>query len=232
MSRSRRVIVGLLGLALVAVIIALPRITRYLGRAAGARVIGGTYLGTRDVVLQDTPSSCGAAALAMILRQYGIPVALPRVEAQVAKPDSDASFHDLVRVAAAYGLRATGWRMSSRQLSSAALPAIAHVPDHFVVVDSVVARYVYLRDPGLGAMRMRDDRFDAWWTHDVLVFARPPGGALRDPRPSNGRYSFPSAILRSTRPARRAGTHTASVATTATTAAALASAVRSSASPP
>ena len=150
-------------------------VLRLAGRSVVAREMGGRYLGTRGVVFQRSPSSCGAAALDMVLRAHGIAVSGERLEAELGGADHEASMLELTRVAAAHGLDGTGWQLSIAMLRGAPLPVIAHVPDHYVVVDSITHDRVYLRDPAVGVVRMPVEAFDRWWTRNAIVFGDKEG---------------------------------------------------------
>ncbi len=97
-------------------------------------------------------------------------------EAVIAR-DSGLSFFELQQVSQAHGLPAQGYVLTFEQLTHAALPAIAHFPGHFVVVDSVRGDGVVIRDPAIGRLLLSRDRFERRWTRRTLIFDRASRGA-------------------------------------------------------
>lgn len=150
---------------------------RFAGRSLVAREMGGRFLGSRGVVFQRSPSSCGSAALEMVLLSHGVHVDSDSLVAELGGPNHEASMLQLTRVAAAYGLTGSGWELTVEMLRTVPLPAIAHLPEHYVVVDSMTNDQVYVRDPAVGIIRLPMAAFNRLWTRQAIVF----GGRLRPP---------------------------------------------------
>ena len=128
------------------------------------------YLGASGVRFQQASFDCGVAALEML-------VAVPAVEAArvaslraLAARKGSLTFLDLQLAAHAMGVETRGYRTDLAGLQKLPLPAIVHLPDHFVVVDRVSdSQMIELRDPSIGRLRMRGDVFQEQWTGEVLV---------------------------------------------------------------
>ena len=137
-----------------------------------ARQLGGTYLGTRGVVMQDKGNNCGPAALKMVLEHYGKVVPLRDLEKSVSAREEGWSMKALTEIAERNGIHATGWMMSADELRTRDLPAILFVENrHFVVVDSVDrVGFFYVRDPALGRLRFHKNALRKIWTGKALMF--------------------------------------------------------------
>jgi len=164
---------------LAAAILILPSQLRHGAKVLAAHSVGGEYLNDANVAFQLSPSSCGAAALQMVLRHHGISVGQRSLVRDLKGPEHWATLAELRKVAADYGLRAEGWRLDLAALTGESLPAIAHTRDHFVVVDSVRPEGVFVRDPAVGSLRFTHEAFNTWWTGEALLMRSP----LPDGRP-------------------------------------------------
>ncbi|KTC36325.1 peptidase C39, partial [Pseudomonas sp. ABAC61] len=123
-----------------------------------------------NLVEQKTDFSCGAAALATILRQaYWLDVD----EEHVIKGMLTTSDHQLVqtqgfsmldmkRYAESIGMRARGYRIPPDKLEAVSIPVVVLMDirgyKHFVVLQRTQKDWVYIGDPVLGHKRYtRDD---------------------------------------------------------------------------
>lgn len=154
-------------------VLILPTQLRHAAKVTAARSVGGEYLNDANVEFQLSPSSCGAAALQMVLRHHGISVGQRSLNRELGEPGHWATLAELRKVAAAHGLPAEGWRLELSALTRETLPAILHVPDHFVVVDSIRPDGVFLRDPAVGNLRFTHEAFSTWWTGEALLMRAP-----------------------------------------------------------
>jgi ATP-binding cassette subfamily B protein RaxB len=142
---------------------------------AWAWAAGGEYLGRDSVRLQEGAWDCGVAALAMVLDAHHRPADLEPVAREVEERQRGLTLLEMQGIATRRGVNATGWRLDLAGLRRAALPAIAHFDDHYVVVDRVAADgAVHFRDPALGQMVIPGERFTRLWTGHVLVFPAVP----------------------------------------------------------
>ena len=146
----------------------------------------------RNVVKQRFDFSCGAAALATLLR-YGFGQSVTEAQIMVALfdlPTEDEkadrrrtgfSLLDMQRVARTQGYEAEGFRLEPKQLSMIDGPVIVYIEPrgykHFAVLSGVRGDRVYLADPSLGNIRMPLHAFlDRWLQDDNkgIVFAVEP----------------------------------------------------------
>ncbi len=121
--------------------------------------------------MQDLDYSCGAAALATLLREfYGVETneagVLQRMEISEA-----ASFADLAAAAGTYGFRAAGLRISLADLLRLKIPVIVHLvhrgEEHFSVVRGVRADgLIALADPSWGNRQLLRHQFAELWDAD------------------------------------------------------------------
>lgn len=147
---------------------------------------------TTRTVYQMESVECGAASLAMILGYYGrvVPLEQLRRDCGVSRDGSKAS--NIVKAARNYGLIAKGFQRSVDELFEGALPVIVFWKfNHFLVVEGVTSRGVYLNDPIGGKRVVSHEDFDAGYTGIVLTFEPGPDFV------SGGTYpSLMSSLLR------------------------------------
>lgn len=133
----------------------------------------------QGVVRQSLDKSCGAAALATILRyHHGLSVTEEDIIVHIltdrqkaGRPlDSGFSFLELLRTAQAFGVQGRGFRLTGHPeqfLHGLASPIIVHISrleySHFVVVRGVSSGTVFVADPAIGNFRMTVDRFLHIW---------------------------------------------------------------------
>lgn len=148
-----------------------------------------------NVIKQQYDYSCGAAALATILR-YGLGdnvterqvleqlfSLLPPDELQSTRTQGFSLLH-LQRVAQARGYRAEGFRLEPRFLSGLSGPVIVYIQPrgyrHFAVLRGISDDRVFLADPSLGNIRMPMYRFLESWLDDsgtgVIFVVEPMSG--------------------------------------------------------
>ncbi|MDF3932341.1 C39 family peptidase [Pseudomonas citronellolis] len=133
------------------------------------------------LVQQKTDFSCGAAALATILRQaYHLDVDEHFViEGMLVKANADLvrtqgfSMLDMKNYVQAIGMRGRGYRVSAPSLETLKVPVIVMMEingyKHFVVLQRANKEWVYVGDPVLGNKRYRHDDFAKGW--NGIIFA-------------------------------------------------------------
>lgn len=157
-----------------------------IGIGSGVRITAPAQsmkdLRDQDVIKQRYDFSCGAAALATLLR-YGFGEAVTEAEIMTALFDlpteaekaerrrSGFSLLDLQRVAEARGYNAQGFRLGADQLPQLGGPVIVFIEPrgykHFAVLRGVRGDRVHVADPSLGQVRQPAYRFhDSWVQSD------------------------------------------------------------------
>jgi predicted double-glycine peptidase len=154
------------------------------------------------LVKQRFDYSCGAAALATILRYgFGEKVTEREILVQLFDLLSDEqkktsrkegfSLLDLQRVAQARGYKAQGFRLEPKYLARLGGPVIVFIEPrgykHFAVLRGIRADRIYLADPSRGNIRMPVHRFLASWIQDggkgIIFVIEPKTGLPKDKTP-------------------------------------------------
>ncbi|MFY0727501.1 C39 family peptidase [Pseudomonas sp. NFX15] len=134
-----------------------------------------------DLVQQKTDFSCGAAALATILRQaYWLDVSEDQIiEGMLEHSDQNLvrvqgfSMLDMKRYVESIGMRARGYRVATETLNDIKIPVVVLMDirgyKHFVVMQRVHKGWVYIGDPVLGHKRFKVEDFVKGW--NGIIFA-------------------------------------------------------------
>lgn len=149
-----------------------------------------------DLVEQKTDFSCGAAALATVLRQaYWLDVDEEHViKGMLANADQDLvrtqgfSMLDMKRYLESIGMRARGYRIPPDKLQAVSIPVVVLMDirgyKHFVVMQRAYKDWVYIGDPVLGHKRYSHEDFVKGWNGIVFAIVGPgydKANALLDP---------------------------------------------------
>jgi uncharacterized protein len=127
------------------------------------KVISARELRYKDMVPQKLDFSCGAAAMATVLK-YGYDVGEVKEEEitqeMIEKGDQKRirekgfSLLDLKHYAERHGFRANGYKVKAEDLPKITIPAIVLLNTkrylHFVVLKGIVSQQAYFADPALG----------------------------------------------------------------------------------
>ena len=140
----------------------------------------------QNVVVQEWDSSCGAAALATILRfQLGDPVTersvaigiLRRTDPDRVRGRGGFSLLDLKRFAETRGFAADGYAGLTNgqllRLAPAIVPIKSHSGDHFVVFRGVVGGQAVLADPAFGNRSVPFTQFQSQWKARLGFVVKP-----------------------------------------------------------
>jgi Predicted double-glycine peptidase len=138
-----------------------------------------------DIVEQKTDFSCGAAALATILRQaYWLDVNEDQIiKGMLQNADQDLvrtqgfSMLDMKRYVESIGMRARGYRIPAQSLESVNIPVVVLLDirgyKHFVVLQRTQKDWVYIGDPVLGHKRYSHEDFLKGWNGIVFAIIGP-----------------------------------------------------------
>lgn len=133
------------------------------------------------VLRQQTATECGAASLAMLLSALGRPTSVDECLERTGGGRDGTSARSLLVAARAFGASAQALACQDPRLPGVPLPAVAHWEfDHFVVVERVTSRSVWVVDPARGRRRLNHRTFSDGFT-GVLVVAE--GDETWSPRP-------------------------------------------------
>ncbi len=133
------------------------------------------------LVPQQTDFSCGAAALATILRyayrrdigESDVLAGMMRISDPELVKQQGFSLLDIKNYVQTLGLRGRGYRLAHEQLVQVRIPVIVLLDikgyKHFVVVKKATSDKVYIADPALGNKVMSRAEFAAGW--NGIVFA-------------------------------------------------------------
>lgn len=144
----------------------------------------------RNVVMQNRDYSCGAAALATILRYYwGDAVTEDQIVVAILnmlttdeikdRMKNGLSITDLRLSAVKMGYLSSIGKMSFHDLSAARVPLVVPIRlgdyDHFVVYRGVADGRVYLADPIRGNVRPTIQEFCQQWQKNAVLAVAKPG---------------------------------------------------------
>ncbi|HEX4550270.1 MULTISPECIES: C39 family peptidase [unclassified Pseudomonas] len=149
-----------------------------------------------DIVEQKTDFSCGAAALATVLRQaYWLDVDEEHIiKGMLVNADQNLvrtqgfSMLDMKRYVESIGMRARGYKIPPEKLDAVTIPVVVLMEirgyKHFVVLQRSDKDWVYIGDPVLGHKRYAHDDFVKGWNGIVFAIVGPgydKTNALRTP---------------------------------------------------
>lgn len=157
---------------------------------------------TYPFVRQYDAMDCGPACISMIARWHGKRISLETIRKQAWITRQGVSFLGLKTASESMGFKAAGVKIPfSRLKADAPLPCIVHwQQNHFIVVNKISDRSVWVSDPAIGRVRMSHDEFMNGWASGegpgervgmALLLEPGPGfAALHDDPPPRGGFEF------------------------------------------
>lgn len=158
-------------------------------RIAARRVRDWQLLKQRNIVMQRTDYSCGAAALATVCRYYWQDAVTEQmvldaldevltVEEIEDRVKNGLTMTDLRKAAVKMGYQAAIGKLTFEKLTEAKAPVVVGITvdeyDHFVVYRGTDGYRVYLADPIRGNIRIYSNDFlKQWQKHAVLAVVHP-----------------------------------------------------------
>ncbi len=150
----------------------------------------------QNVVMQERDYSCGAAALATLIKYHwgdemtetrllNEVLAMLTPEEMKDRIEHGLSLTDLRRLAVRVGYQASIGKLSFDKLRETKVPLVVGIVinkfDHFVVFRGTDGYYVYLADPARGNVRTPIPEFlDQWQQNAVLVVVKPNVDPLQE----------------------------------------------------
>ena len=136
---------------------------------------------------QQDESDCGAAALAMVARYFGIRISVETLRRLAQTGYAGASLYFLSAAALQIGFRSQAIRTTLDQLANVRLPAIAHWENrHYLVLYRIDenADVFVVGDPARGLLRLTRQQFENGWSGRLLLLE--PSIRLEEhPRPDS-----------------------------------------------
>ena len=170
---ARIAIGGLCGLTLGITYVVLISKPLAAGKEISTWWIGRVRSENDGMRLQTSDNDCGPTALQMIFDHYNIPTTVDEIKHEVGMTKRGSTMLMLKETADRKGLHAEGWRLTMQDLSHASFPAILFVREsHFVVADSISNEDVFIRDPGIGKLRIPKAKLLQLWNGQTLIFRR------------------------------------------------------------
>lgn len=122
-------------------------------------------------VQQIDEMDCGAACLAMICRHFGRKVSLARIRQLCHTSHDGTSLKAISHAASELGLASRALKISTRNLTNVALPAIVHWEgNHWMVLLDVGDKVVRIADPATGPRTINRREFEQKWSGYAALF--------------------------------------------------------------
>jgi len=159
-------------------------------------------------VRQYDAMDCGPACISMVALSHGKRLSLETVRKKAWITREGVSFLGLKSAAESIGFRAAGVKVPfSRLKDDAPLPCIVHWhQNHFIVVNRISDRGVWVSDPAIGRLKMTHDEFRQGWISGesagepagmALLLEPGPGFTeLNEDPPAKGGFKFLLPYLR------------------------------------
>lgn len=124
---------------------------------------------SQRTVLQAESSECGLACLAMVADFHGLRLDLAEMRRRFAVSLKGATLSTLIRYGAKLGLSSRPLQLGMDELRQLKLPCILHWDlNHFVVLNRIRGKYIWVLDPAVGERRLTFDQVSASFTGIAL----------------------------------------------------------------
>ncbi|MGR6681069.1 C39 family peptidase, partial [Avibacterium paragallinarum] len=123
-----------------------------------------------NVIRQTKTNSCGAAALATMLK-YKFHLSEINEDVILSKmknKNEEASFFELAKISKTFNINAIGISLTLKELLNIKQPVIAYVNnnlnnDHFVIINGIINKELLISDPAIGNYSLRASDFEKIW---------------------------------------------------------------------
>lgn len=117
-------------------------------------------------VRQYDAMDCGPACISMVARWHGKHISLETIRKRAYITREGVSFLGMKTAAESMGFKVAGVKMPYPELAAKApLPCIIHwQQNHFIVVNKISGKKVWVSDPALGRLRMTTEEFLKGWS--------------------------------------------------------------------
>ena len=123
-------------------------------------------------ILQNESCECGAASLGMILGYYGRYDSIINLREACKVSKDGCSVFDIVTAAEKYGLLAEAYQID-KSLTGVGFPCIAFWKGyHFIVVEGISDKFVYVCDPAIGHRELEKDEFARFFSGVIVTFKK------------------------------------------------------------
>ena len=159
-------------------------------------------------VRQYDAMDCGPACISMVARWHGKRISLETIRKRAYITREGVSFLGMKTAAESMGFKVVGVKIPFAELAAKApLPCIVHwQQNHFIVVNRISGKRVWVSDPALGRLRMTTDEFLKGWAvsgnsdnNTGMALFLEPGHQFEeipDDPPSGGGFTFLLPYLR------------------------------------
>ncbi len=134
-----------------------------------------------QMFIATTNFSCGAAALATVLKNLGIITNELEIGNLAGTDETGTSLLGLKTAAISKGATAIGVRIDADQLQANYIAVLSiNGFNHFVVIQNIDSNMVTLIDPNLGTIQISRDKFDSLYSGVALIIngSAPPGAIV------------------------------------------------------
>ncbi len=123
-------------------------------------------------VQQAEEMDCGAACLAMICKQYDIPMTLGKLREMANVTTEGATMDSVAKVGESLGFVTKGVQCTYKMMLDFELPFIAHWEGyHYIIVYGISKDHIWIADPARNFKKMSVSEFEKGWTGNCLLFS-------------------------------------------------------------